>query len=91
MRQDEARETAWQALERHAQALGATPLKALFAADANRVGQFTRSACGITIDHSKQRVTSETLALFEALAGAIDLKGQLTAMRAGDAVNRTEG
>ena len=91
MRQDEARDAAWDALDHHAQSLSEAPLKALFAIDANRAEHFTLSACGLTVDHSKQRLTAETLMLFEMLADAVDLKGQLAAMRAGEVVNPTEG
>ncbi len=90
MRQDDAREAAWTALERHADALRTTPIRTLFADDATRARRFTLSACGLTVDHSKQRLTTETLALFEALAAAVDLSGQLRDMRAGAPVNITE-
>ncbi|MBT9445728.1 MAG: glucose-6-phosphate isomerase [Hyphomonadaceae bacterium] len=87
----EAREAAWGKLEAHAEALARTPLKALFTADADRVARFTREVAGVAVDHSRQRITSETLALFMSLAKAVDLQGQLAAMRNGGIVNATEG
>ncbi|MDX2234744.1 MAG: glucose-6-phosphate isomerase, partial [Hyphomonadaceae bacterium] len=88
MRPDDA---LWSALDAHAAALKATPLKALFAADANRAAHFTASACGLTLDLSRQRIDTRAFALFEDLARAVDLAGRMKAMREGAPVNRTEG
>jgi len=87
----EVREAAWTKLEAHAEALAKTPLKVLFAADADRVARFTREVAGVTVDHSRQRITGDTLALFMSLAKAVDLQAQLADMRSGGLVNATEG
>lgn len=84
------REAAWTKLENHAASLARVPLKELFAKDAGRVAHWTRSAAGVTVDHSRQRITKETLDLFLALAEKAGVTKQLAAMRNGDIVNPTE-
>ncbi|MBL8558340.1 MAG: glucose-6-phosphate isomerase [Hyphomonadaceae bacterium] len=87
----EAREAAWTKLEAHAADLAKTPLKALFEADAERTARFTKSAAGVTVDLSRQRLTGDTLKLFLDLAREADVSAKLAAMGKGEIVNPTEG
>jgi glucose-6-phosphate isomerase len=86
----DARETAWRSVETAATALHQRSLRDLFAADANRAAAFTASACGLTLDLSRQRIDAALMAAFSALAGAADLGARLAAMRDGARVNTTE-
>ena len=81
---------AWQALAAHADALGSTHLRELFAADPQRGTRLTREALGLYFDFSKNRLTDETIDLLLQLADAIGLRAQIDAMFRGDKINRTE-
>ncbi len=81
---------AWQALAAHANALGSTHLRELFAADPQRGTRLTREALGLYFDFSKNRLTDETIDLLLQLADAIGLRAQIDAMFRGDKINRTE-
>jgi glucose-6-phosphate isomerase len=87
----EAREAAWTKLEAHAADLVRTPLKTLFEADPERAARFMKSVAGVTVDHSRQRLTGDTLNLFLDLAKEADVASKLAAMGRGDIVNPTEG
>ena len=52
------------ALEAHARRLAATPVRALFAADAGRFAHCSREACGLLMDFSRQRLDGDA---FDAL------------------------
>jgi glucose-6-phosphate isomerase len=82
---------AWQALERHAEALRETSLRDLFAQDEGRFDRFSGRLDDLLIDWSKQRVTKETMQLLVDLAQAIDLEGRRDAMLEGAKINATEG
>ena len=81
---------AWQALEAHAEELKSKHLRDLFAADAKRGEKFTAEACGIFLDYSKHRITSETLALFEELVKEAKVDERKGAMFSGEKINITE-
>jgi glucose-6-phosphate isomerase len=81
---------AWRALEAHHRDCGAAPLRQLFAEDARRGLAFTAQSAGIYLDYSKQRVTTETLALLLELAAERSLRARIDAMFRGDKVNRSE-
>lgn len=66
-------------------------LKSLFAADPKRGETFSLSAAGLTLDYSKNHLTSETLALFEKLAEEAGLGDKIQAMFNGAPINHTEG
>jgi glucose-6-phosphate isomerase len=85
-----SRSPEWQALAAHAEATAGVTLRDLFAADPERATSFAVEAEGIYFDFSKQRVTSETLALLFALADEVDLRGRIGAMFGGEAINLTE-
>ncbi|MEB2346297.1 MAG: glucose-6-phosphate isomerase [Deltaproteobacteria bacterium] len=81
---------AWQALLRHREAARRFSLRALFAADPERVQRFSGEAAGLHADWSKHLVDDETLRLLVALAEAVDLRGRREAMFAGARINPTE-
>ena len=77
----------WSAIE----SLPRTPLKDLFAADANRLASLTTDVAGIHFDFSKTHLDAAALDAFAALAKATDLAAKRDALFAGEAVNVTEG
>ncbi|MBN9531588.1 MAG: glucose-6-phosphate isomerase [Alphaproteobacteria bacterium] len=80
---------AWAALAAHA-ATERPPLRALFAADPDRFRRFSAVLDGLLVDHSKQRVTDETMALLQDLARAADLAGWRARLFGGERINATE-
>lgn len=67
-----------------------TTLRELFAEDAKRAHNMTVEACGWTLDYSKNRVTSETMALLGQLVGEARVQERVDAMFSGAAINTTE-
>ena len=63
-----------QAVAYHAAATAHLHLRDLFAADHARAERFSFEACGLFVDHSKQRVTEGTLPLLLRLADACGLR-----------------
>ncbi len=82
---------AWQQLRAHADTLDTTPMRALFAEDAQRFERFSVTAAGFTLDYSKNRVTTTTLDLLTQLAEEAGLSEARDAMFSGTAINHTEG
>jgi glucose-6-phosphate isomerase len=82
--------TAWQALERHFDAVRDLHLRDLFAEDPGRVDRLSFEAAGIHADLSKHRVTAETVELLLGLAREREVEGRRDAMFRGEHVNRTE-
>jgi glucose-6-phosphate isomerase len=81
----------WQAVADHARATGRLSLRELFAADPIRAERFSVEACGLFVDHSKQRLTEGTLPLLIRLAEACGLRERIEAMFTGERINATEG
>ena len=81
---------AWRALTAHRDAIAATHLRQLFAADPGRGERLTLTAAGVHLDYSKHRVTDETLRLLVELAGQSGLRARIDAMFAGEKINETE-
>lgn len=83
---------AWQSLTQHAQTIRAAHMRDWFAApDAEeRVRAFTLEAAGLTVDYSKNRITSDTLALLLQLADEAGVLTLRDAMLRGDCINNTE-
>jgi glucose-6-phosphate isomerase len=81
---------AWRALAAHRQALAATDLRQLFAADPARGERLVLDAAGIHLDYSKNRVTDETLRLLVRLAEESGLRERIDAMFRGDRINVSE-
>ena len=82
--------STWQALEAHYQQIKDTPLRTLFATDAQRGERLTYEALGLYLDYSKNRITDETLTLLVNLANDCNLRGRIDAMFRGDKINVTE-
>ena len=80
----------WQALRKHAEAMRATHLRDLFAADGQRGERLTGEVADLHVDYSKNLVTDETVALLTALAERIGLAERIAAMFAGRHINVTE-
>ena len=78
------------ALRARAAAVQGTTLADLFAADPQRGTRLTAQACGIHLDYAKQHVTAETLDLLRLAAEEAGLRERITAMFAGEHINRTE-
>jgi glucose-6-phosphate isomerase len=81
----------WQAVADHARATGRLTLRELFAAEPIRAERFSFEACGLLVDHSKQRLTEGTLPLLIRLAEACGLRERIEAMFTGERINTTEG
>jgi glucose-6-phosphate isomerase len=80
----------WQALAAHHAAVKDAHLRTLFADDAQRAERFTAEGAGIVLDYSKNRITSETMALLVKLAEERGLSAKRDAMFRGDKINVTE-
>jgi glucose-6-phosphate isomerase len=83
-------ESAWTALDAHAQTIRDVHMRDLFAHDPGRGERLTTEAAGIFLDYSKHRVTDETLGLLLALADASGLRAKIDAMFAGEKINVSE-
>lgn len=81
---------AWQALLTHRRALAGRTLPALFAADPQRFARLSVQWDGWLADWSKQRLTSETMALLLAYAAERNLPDWIGAMFAGEKINLSE-
>ena len=81
----------WQTLAAHARHARGIHLRDLFAADQGRFGRFSVEQCGMLLDFSKQRLTAEARHALLGLWWAADLPGWIVRMRAGEAINHTEG
>ena len=80
----------WRAVAEHAAATGHLPLRERFAADHHRAERLSFEACGLFVDHSKQRLSDGTLPLLTQLARACGLRERIDAMFAGRRINATE-
>jgi len=81
---------AWNALVGHHQHMRGLHMRELFRQDPDRADSFTLSTCGITLDYSKNRITSGTMELLHALARDADLAGWIGRLFGGEHVNTTE-
>ena len=82
---------AWRALAAHADAIRPLHLRELFANDPQRFDRFSLCQDGLLLDFSKQRVTTETMALLRNLAASVDVAGWRQRMLDGEPINHTEG
>lgn len=80
----------WQALITHQRVIEKGQMRDWFTADPTRASTFSRSACDITLDYSRNRIQDETLTLLLQLAERCNVKEQLHAMYAGTIVNQSE-
>ncbi|UDL90454.1 glucose-6-phosphate isomerase [Mesorhizobium sp. PAMC28654] len=81
---------AWKALVTHYQEVRVLHLRQLFADDPERGTQFAVDACGLYLDYSKNRITTETVRLLIQLAEACKLRERIEAMFSGQKINVTE-
>jgi glucose-6-phosphate isomerase len=88
---DDPLTATWRALQVRAETARATTLRALYEQDPQRSQRFTREACGLHLDFSRQRISSDELRLLCELADAADLRGRVDAMLRGEVINTTEG
>ena len=81
---------AWNALKTHVNEIASLHLRDLFATDSQRFESFTLEACGLLLDYSKNRITSETLPLLVQLAREAGVEARRTSMLSGGKINSTE-
>ncbi len=81
----------WITLARLAEMVRSVHLRDLFAADDQRFTHFSLREEGFLLDYSKQRVTTDIMASLHALWQTADGTQWIARMRAGDAINHTEG
>ncbi|WP_027966427.1 glucose-6-phosphate isomerase [Halomonas halocynthiae] len=81
---------AWRDLTAHATRMGKCHLRELFAEDEQRFTRFSRQACGLTLDLSKQRWNDETLDLLLALAEEAGVESAIQGLLGGEVVNCSE-
>ncbi|HEC16346.1 MAG TPA: glucose-6-phosphate isomerase [Sedimenticola sp.] len=80
----------WRALEEHWREMAPVQMRTLFAEDPERFESLSLQQCGILLDYSKNRISRETVALLLELAEAVDVRGWIRRMFAGDRINSTE-
>jgi glucose-6-phosphate isomerase len=80
----------WGRLRLHAELLRPLHLRRLFAADPDRADRMCAEADGWYLDYAKHRIDAEGMDLLLELAAAVDVRGHLTAMMAGERINLTE-
>ncbi len=81
---------AWGELQQHRHEIDGLKLRDLFKQDAGRANKLSVSACGLTFDYSRQRVTQRTLELLTNLACGRKVEQGIAAMFAGKTINPTE-
>ena len=81
----------WLALKRHWSEMEYRHMRELFAEDSARFDRMSLQACGILLDYSKNRATSETMGLLMDLAERADLAAWIRRMFSGERINNTEG
>jgi glucose-6-phosphate isomerase len=80
----------WAALAEHQADVACRHLRDLFDADPDRADALTITAADLVLDHSKHRITRDTLPLLVALARRAGLPDRTAAMFAGEHVNTSE-
>lgn len=74
----------------HAERMAATHLRSLLQDDLDRFSRFSRTACGVLIDWSKEKLDEEAWHQLLTLAQDRDVTGMRDAMLRGDPINATE-
>jgi glucose-6-phosphate isomerase len=74
----------------HAARMAATHLRSLLHDDLDRFARFSRTACGLLIDWSKEKLDEETWRQLLTSAEDRDVVGKRDAMLRGDPINVTE-
>ena len=80
----------WQQLKDHYAQTQPQHMLDWFKQDNQRFDRFSLEAAGLTLDYSKNRITSETMSLLTQLAKKRDLPAQIKALFEGELVNRSE-
>lgn len=81
---------AWQNVQQEYDRVQSVHMRDLFAADQDRSSKYTSSACGFTLDYSKNRVDDAVLTALFDLARDNQVASKRDAMFAGDIINSTE-
>ena len=85
-------EVVWSDLVRHRQELSDFNLRSAFAEDADRFARFSTEMDGcLTLDYSRNRIQDKTLMLLENLLLQSGVAERYAEMKAGVAINNTEG
>jgi glucose-6-phosphate isomerase len=82
---------SWKKLEEHHKATSQFQMRELFKNDPDRFDRFSVKFNEILFDYSKNRITSETMSLLQALVREVELKHAIELMFAGEKINNTEG
>lgn len=82
--------TAWKKLEKHFEQQKDRQMKDQFANNSNRYSDFSTTFNGILLDYSKNRISSETMALLLELTEERELPAAISAMFSGQKINNTE-
>ena len=82
---------AWRKLEQHQGTLAKKTMRELFAEDRGRFQSLSLRLGDLLLDYSKNRITSETMALLCGLARAAGVEAMRDKMFAGEPINLTEG
>lgn len=82
--------SATEMLHRHRDEFAGRYLREIFSADAGRYRSLSLDACGLLLDFSRNRITTETVDLLTGLGRAAGVEPQRDAMFAGEAINVTE-
>ena len=82
---------AWRALTGAAESARGVHLRDLFAADARRFSSLSARWNDWLLDYSKQRISAGTMTQLHELWQAADVSAWIARMRAGDAINHSEG
>jgi len=82
---------SWKKLEHHFNTIKDAQMKDWFAKDKSRANNLTLKWDDFYVDFSKNRITTETIELFNELLEEVDLKDAISKYFSGDIINKTEG
>lgn len=82
--------TIWNDLTQLADGLAGQHMRDWFSSDPNRAQTYTQSACGITLDYSKNLINQSILTALQKLATDCQVQEKRDAMFAGGVINHTE-
>lgn len=86
-----AMSAAWNALAHAAENSHGVHLRDMFTADGQRFAKLSVTWNDWLLDYSKQRVSAEAMGLLHGLWQTADVPGWIARMRAGEAINHSEG
>ncbi|NQX86273.1 MAG: glucose-6-phosphate isomerase [Flavobacteriaceae bacterium] len=87
---DPTKTKAWEALKTHFDSVKDAHMKDWFAQDNDRAKTLSMQWEDFYVDYSKNRITAQTLHLFEILAETVGLKDAIERYFEGDRINETE-